>query len=75
MGSESVVIMNPKDNNRDLVITATGQSGKTIRLARLKPGKSYRAEKEEFRVRAVRRPVTLDAVLSGGGVYEVSTLK
>ena len=66
MGREPFSITNPKGNNRDLIIEAVGQSGLKIRLAFLKPGDSFRSEKEDITVRAVRRPMTLEFMLEDG---------
>lgn len=76
MGSEPFVIINPKGNNRDLIVECRSQSGdRTIRLAFLKPGQSYRPEKENITVRSVRRPLLLDTTQVEGifVVKEVAT--
>jgi hypothetical protein len=69
MGSERPLVSNPKGNNRNLLVTATGQSGRTIRLALLKPGESFRPEKAEFSVKEVARPLLLTHNPAAPGTY------
>ena len=75
MGSERPVVINPKDNNRFLLITTEGQSGKTIRLALLKPGQSFRPEKPCFQVKEVPKHKILDATLQPDGSYSTAPAK
>ena len=69
MGSENFVILNPKDNNRDLRISCVGQQGQIIELALLRPGQSYRPEKSDIRITEVKRPVLLE--LEADGSYAI----
>jgi len=69
MGSERPVVINPKDNNRNLLVTATSQSGRTIRLALLKPGETFRPEKAEFSVKEVERHAILTPNPDAPGTY------
>jgi hypothetical protein len=71
VGREPFIISNPRENNRVLVIEATGQSGQKLSLARLQPGESYRVEKERVTLRAVKRPSSLEATLQSDGTYAV----
>lgn len=72
MGSEQIIISNPKGNNRHLRITAVSKKdGRILQLATLKPGKSYRADKDSFTVTEFKPPVLLEATLNDQGVYVV----
>lgn len=66
MGREPFFIVNPKGNNRDIVVETIGQSGKVIRLAYLKPGERFAVEKDKVWARTVHRPVTMDFIFQDG---------
>lgn len=72
MGSERPVILNPKENNRSLLVTTTTSTGKEVKLALLKPGQSYRPDRASWSVREVAKPALLVAKPQPDGSYSTA---
>ena len=57
--SEPYLISNPKENNRDLLVTFVNARGETKNLALLRPGESVRSDRADVRVQERHRPAQL----------------
>ena len=72
MGSEQATVFNPKHNNRNLLVTTVTSGGRTIKLALLKPGESFRSDRKSFLVTEQPIPAKLTAKPNNDGVFEVT---